>query len=88
MAVSRKKGGIGRRLRMNSRCTLLAVHNGAITGGCKTVHGLANQIPDPLLLMGDVIAFHPVWESDRSNKRGNILETFIHGRNLTVGGIP
>ena len=45
---------------------------------------LINQLPAPLLLMGDVNAQHPAWGSPCSDTRGNTIETILNRHNLTV----
>ena len=45
---------------------------------------LINQLPAPLLLMGDVNAQHAAWGSPCSDTRGNTIESVINKHNLTV----
>ena len=45
---------------------------------------LIDQLPAPILIMGDINAQHPSWGNHNSDTRGNIIDTFINKHNLTI----
>jgi ribonuclease HI len=43
---------------------------------------LINQLPHPVILMGDFNAHSPLWGNDKLDNRGHVIETVIENNNL------
>lgn len=48
------------------------------------ITNLLEQVPKPVLLIGDMNAHHPLWGSSKISSRGKVLEAVIEEYNLTV----
>ena len=46
--------------------------------------GIINQVPGPIILLGDFNAWSPLWGSNQTNARGRLIEDVILFKNLIV----
>lgn len=50
----------------------------------KNLHDLVQQLPQPIILMGDINSYNTIWGSRTTDTRGRIIEAFINESNLNI----
>jgi hypothetical protein len=50
----------------------------------KTLEGIFNQLPQPVMFCGDFNGHHPIWGGRRIDRKGEIIANFIEQNNLVL----